>query len=425
MIVDLFAGIGWGCALEQLGLTECGYDLDTDVCATRALHGWPTVQCDLATFEPADMGDVDVMIASPPCQDFSMAGKRAMLESSRGKLVWEPLRYALALRPRILVCEQVAAVLPIWRATGTELAHEGYSWWAGNLSAETFGVPQTRKRAILVARRDGRSPLPPAPTHRAYRSGVPREVGDPSLLPWVSMAEALGWGMTERPGMTFAPGTEAGGPDIAGGSGARRTIAAERESGRWRLLANDQNRTLATGTTTSLRQRSSPARSTVHGSSISARPAPEGVYGRDNITRPIDAPSPVFGTKSGGQWVLRERQTNGATRPDDTPAPTITSSADNGNFQWHARPATTITGDDRVALPGHHHPAEGHSSQYGPDPIRLTVEQALVLQSFPPDFALAGTKTAQFRQIGNAVAPLFARALLAHVLNVAPAEVAA
>jgi DNA (cytosine-5)-methyltransferase 1 len=83
---------------------------------------------------------------------------------------------------------------------------------------------------------------------------------------------------------------------------------------------------------------------------------PGGVYGVDNITRPIDAPSPTFGTKSGEQWVV------------------------------------------------------------GPDRIRLTVEQGLILQSFPADFALAGTKTAQWRQIGNAVAPRFAAAILAEHL---------
>lgn len=320
-ILDLSCGIGWGQALHELGLTEHGIDLDPDVAATRALHGWETTTADIALLNPADFGPVDVLIASPPCQSFSTAGKRAGLADDRGQLVWQVERWASVLRPRVVVCEQVPAVLPIWRLIGHRLAEHGYAWWAGNLSAEQWGVPQTRKRAILVARRDGGSPLPPAPTHRAFRSGVDRGAGDPSLLPWVSMADALGFGMTSRPFLTLATagGLRGGADEQVGGSGARRVLYGERDAGRWLI-----------------------------------------------------------------------------------------------------RPATTITGDDRLALPGHHHPAEGHSSQYGPDPIRLTVAQALTLQSFPPDFALAGTKTAAFRLIGNSVAPRFAKALLAHVLGIIP-----
>ncbi len=288
MILDLFCGIGWGQALHELGLSEHGIDHDPVVAETRALHGWATTTGDIAALNPANY-PCEVLIASPPCQSFSAAGKRAGLDDPRGQLVWQVPRWALANRPRIVVCEQVPAVLPIWRTIGHELAKVGYSWWAGVLDAVQYGVPQTRKRAILIARRDGMSPLPPEPTHRPYRKGVAQGEGDPALLPWVSMADALGWGMTERPAVTLAPGTAKGGPDFAGGSAGRAAVYAERDAGR---------------------------------------------------------------------WMLQDRH---------------------------------------------------------PDRIRLTVEQGLILQSFPADFALAGTKTAQWRQIGNSVAPRFGRSLLAHV----------
>ena len=60
------------------------------------------------------------------------------------------------------------------------------------LSAETFGVAQTRRRVFMVAHRD-RAPHRPAPTHQRYRKGRARvEPADMlGLLPWVSMAEAL------------------------------------------------------------------------------------------------------------------------------------------------------------------------------------------------------------------------------------------
>ena len=68
------------------------------------------------------------------------------------------------------------------------------------LSAERYGVPQTRKRAFLIASLDGPVSLP-EPTHRSYnarRKETPED--EQALLPWVSMAEALGWTPSEEVG---------------------------------------------------------------------------------------------------------------------------------------------------------------------------------------------------------------------------------
>ncbi|WP_342216349.1 MULTISPECIES: DNA cytosine methyltransferase [Nocardia] len=51
--------------------------------------------------------------------------------------------------------------------------------------------------------------------------------------------------------------------------------------------------------------------------------------------------------------------------------------------------------------------------------LRITVEEAAVLQSFPPGYPWSGTKTAKFRQIGDAVPPALAAAVLAPVLAAA------
>jgi DNA (cytosine-5)-methyltransferase 1 len=139
--------------------------------------------------------------------------------------------------------------------------------------------------------------------------------------------------MTDQPGLTYAPGTANGGPDIAGGSGA---------------LA-----------------------------------------------------------------VLREAQANGAWRHQDQPAMTITGSADNGNFGWelHTACVEVVRSIDEPAAPGWRGPGDG-PRQNAPGSVKLTVEQALTLQGFPPDFPIHGTKTSRFRQIGNAVCPPVAAAIL-------------
>ena len=99
-------------------------------------------------------------------------------------------RWIYDVRPRAIALEQVPAVLPLWQAMRPGLERLGYSVAVGLLSSEQYGVPQTRRRAVLVARLDGEARLP-EPTHRPYRRGVPQHEGDARLLPWRSMADAL------------------------------------------------------------------------------------------------------------------------------------------------------------------------------------------------------------------------------------------
>jgi DNA (cytosine-5)-methyltransferase 1 len=117
----------------------------------------------------------------------------AAAEDERTALVLEPLRWVLAAIDEDCAYEAIALVqvpsaLPAWEAMGKVLAAEGYSVACGLLAAEQYGVPQTRRVSVMIARRAGDAALPP-PTHRVFRKG--REEGNPLLLPWVSMGEAL------------------------------------------------------------------------------------------------------------------------------------------------------------------------------------------------------------------------------------------
>ena len=219
-VLDLFAGPGgWSEGLRELGNQARGIDSDPLACATAEGAGHERLLADVAALEPGDFSGLWGLVASPPCQAYSRAGKglgaldkprvlacarelsegvdsrdrhRASCEDERSLLTVEPLRWALALRPRWLALEQVPAVAELWSAFADFLGVHGYRCAVGVLSAERFGVPQVRKRAFLLASLDGEVELP-APTHRSFdpRRHAPRE--DEAHLPrWRSMAEALG-----------------------------------------------------------------------------------------------------------------------------------------------------------------------------------------------------------------------------------------
>lgn len=218
LILDLCAGPGgWSEALRGLGLADVGVELDPGACATRTAAGHVTVRADIARLPVARLrGRIRGLIASPPCQGFSLAGLRAgwadieiarrlladlaagrdtreqraaSAADPRSVLVAEPLRYALAALPEWVVCEQVPAVLPLWQATAGHLRAAGYATWTGVLNAADYGVPQTRRRAFLIASRVHDVDRP-EPTHG--QDAAPTLFG-PAVLPWVSMADALGW----------------------------------------------------------------------------------------------------------------------------------------------------------------------------------------------------------------------------------------
>lgn len=222
--IDLFAGPGgWDVAARDLGLKTVGIEQDPAACETRRASGLATAEADVRALSHRDFALTAKpgLKASPPCQPFSAAGNGSgrrsleqviravkwmaiarvapgeVFEDERTGLVLEPLRWALraidAGKPfEWLAFEQVPGVLPVWEHMAHVLRQEGYSVATGKLSAEEFGVPQTRTRAFLVARLHGHAQLP-EPTHRKYRKGVAQHEGGQSLKPWVSMAEALGW----------------------------------------------------------------------------------------------------------------------------------------------------------------------------------------------------------------------------------------
>ena len=261
--IDLFAGAGgWDVAGSRLGWSIDRVEIMPEANATASAAGLTTIGHDVTEFR-LQRDAYDVLIASPPCQTYSMAGNGegrrnlgrvlAAVDHAhdlpsldhewhsldpRTRLVLEPLRLALESEPVFIAWEQVPAVLPIWEACGSVLQECGYSVVTRVLNAEQYGVPQTRRRAVLLARRDGQEVRLPAPTHSRFHSRTPERL-DPGVKRWVSMAEALGWGMTERPSMTVTcGGTDTGGAEPFGNA-ARKGIRHELAEGRWVFRNNN------------------------------------------------------------------------------------------------------------------------------------------------------------------------------------------
>ncbi|MFJ5026821.1 DNA cytosine methyltransferase [Streptomyces sp. NPDC088560] len=229
-IVDLFAGPGGlDVAAEWLGLPVTGIELDASACATRDAAGLITKRGDVKNFSPTDFPDATVLAGGPPCQTYTVAGgrfggagrraldqvlkladliaKRKNVEAKLAKLaaapgdegrsglVLEPLRWALKAlddgQPyEAIVLEQVTAVLPVWEAFASILKRNGYTAVTDVLRAEEYGVPQTRKRAVLIARLNGTGPaMLPEKTHRAFRRKMTPE--DEAKRPCVTMGDVL------------------------------------------------------------------------------------------------------------------------------------------------------------------------------------------------------------------------------------------
>ena len=199
-VVDLFAGAGgWDVALTDLGYKPIGIELNDVACKAAVAAGHSRIVADVSSYPPeAFVGSVG-LVASPPCTDFSMNGRRAGLAGKSGPLVWEPYRWVEIIRPEGCCFEQVPPVLGIWRAQAIKLRELGYLVWCGILNSADYGAPQNRQRAILVA--SCRYIIqPPQPTH----CDGGREVLDslfgtePALAKWVTISDVLGWPHTWR-----------------------------------------------------------------------------------------------------------------------------------------------------------------------------------------------------------------------------------
>lgn len=188
--IELFAGCG-GLAL---GFKEAGFrtvlanEWDAAACdSLRANITERVAQCaigEIDTFPKADL-----VAGGPPCQGFSNLGERVPLDPRRQ--MWRHFMRAVEQsNAKIFVMENVPPLLKSQEYVEIEKISKrlGFDLAAKVLNAADYGVPQTRKRAIIIGVRDGVASHP-QPTHYDPKK---KNLLTQKLKPWVTVKEAIG-----------------------------------------------------------------------------------------------------------------------------------------------------------------------------------------------------------------------------------------
>ena len=166
-VVDLFAGSGG----LSLGFKMAGFETDLAIdncydCSLSYLHNFPESQYIVKDIRDVTRDEIfnsiknrviDGVIGGPPCQGFSVSGKRVYLDP-RNSLYREYLRILDFLNPTFCLLENVPGLKQLYGGEALktiicELRRRDYEVSYSVLSADHFGVPQRRKRLFIVAMR--------------------------------------------------------------------------------------------------------------------------------------------------------------------------------------------------------------------------------------------------------------------------------
>lgn len=166
-VLDLFSGCGgMSLGFEQAGFEiKLGIDNWSDALLTfKNNHKNSNIlENDLSLLDPSeiDIDSIDVIIGGPPCQGFSIAGKR-IIEDQRNDLYKSFVRFVEFFKPKAFVMENVPNILSmgggvIKNKIIDDFSSLGYTVVCKVLMSSDFGVPQNRKRAFFVGMANGDS----------------------------------------------------------------------------------------------------------------------------------------------------------------------------------------------------------------------------------------------------------------------------
>jgi len=114
-------------------------------------------------------GKVDLVVGGSPCQSFSLVGKRAGLEDTRGTLFYHFARVIGECQPKVFIYENVRGLLNhdggrTWKTVQEVFESLGYKFFSQTMNSKNFGIPQNRERIFVVGFRNTRTKFEfPAP----------------------------------------------------------------------------------------------------------------------------------------------------------------------------------------------------------------------------------------------------------------------
>ena len=201
--LSLFSGCGgFSLGFSAAGFLVKGYlELESDLRSIYRLNFPDSVELgdDVTKISDArlaklqdEIGPVDVIIGGPPCQGFSLSGKRKV-DDPRNTLFRHYLRFVDAFRPKLALLENVRLLTSMKNPDGgfvkdeicAEFDKHGYKIRYFEINAKDYGVPQHRERVIFMATRNDLARIPSLPdathglTHPLFSAALPfRTLGD-------------------------------------------------------------------------------------------------------------------------------------------------------------------------------------------------------------------------------------------------------
>jgi len=191
-VLDLFCG----CGGMSKGLTDAGLNViagidiwDKAINSYKQNFEHTSICADLKKLSPEkfqelynkDNKPIDVIVGGPPCQGFSIAGKRD-INDPRNSLFMEFLKYLNYFKPNMFLMENVIGILSMKTQNNEKvidiivnLLEVNYNIIVCKLYASDFGVPQNRRRVIIIGIRKnlGKKLSEPEPTIKKIENRIP------------------------------------------------------------------------------------------------------------------------------------------------------------------------------------------------------------------------------------------------------------
>lgn len=216
-IISLFSGAGgMDIGFHQAGFkTAVAVEQDSSCCATlkKNMPDVPIIEGDIiqvtteAILAMAQLKPLEaaLVVGGPPCQSFSLAGKRMGLDDPRGRLVLEFIRVVREALPVAFVMENVKGMMnweggkaleAILQEASEPIVYQGQTYqYQVNyqvLDAVNYGAPQFRERIFIVGNRVGKNFNFPKPTHAANETIQQVDLFNQPKQSWLSVWDGIG-----------------------------------------------------------------------------------------------------------------------------------------------------------------------------------------------------------------------------------------